>query len=493
MTFRQQVTSSAVWVGISTAVVKILAFITVTLVLARVLSPSDFGMVGLAWLAINAFDFLRELGITSALVYRQEEDDTVAANVAYIALAIASVVIYLMVFVSAPWVERFFSDAAGLTPILRVLALTMLINAVGQVPYTLLAKNLDFRNKAIPEIIAGLGNSIVAITMALNGFGVWSLVGGYLTDSILRNTLVWFFSSWRPSWRFDRQVWKEMFDYGKHIVSSRILIFGITNIDDAMIGRVMGTAPLGFYTLAYRLSNLPATHITKLVSSVMFPAFSKIQQQQERIRTIFFQTIHAVGLLAAPISIATIVLGPNFVHYYYLGRWDDAIVAMQWLTIYGFIRSVAANMGPILRAMGKPQWISALALWRFITMAVLLYPAILWRGIVGVSILSAAVAIVDFAIAAWMTRRLIGGAYGTYVKELGPATLAGVVSAGVGWLLLPLTPPIHRLFPLLVALTVMAILYVLIMWWADSLFRQLSLSLLRRFGPTQRLAARLSG
>ena len=491
MTFRKQVAASAAWVGLSTAIVKVLAFITITLVLARVLSPSDFGLVGLAWLAINAFDFLRELGITGALVYRQGEDNDIAANVAYISLAVASVVIYGIVFLSAPWIERFFSDAHGLASILRVLALTMLINAIGQVPYTLMAKNLDFRNKAIPEIIAGVGNSIVAITMALKGFGVWSLVGGYLTDSILRNTLVWFFTAWRPRLRFQREVWREMLDYGKHLVSSRVLIFGITNIDDAMVGRVLGAESLGFYTLAYRLSNLPATHITKLISNVMFPAFSKIQREQDRVRNIFFQTVHAVGLVAIPISAATVILGPNFVHNYYQGRWDDAILAMQWLTIYGFMRSIAANMGPILKAMGKPQWISALALWRLITMAVLLYPAILWKGIVGVSILSAAVAMVDFAIAAWMTRRLIGGSYWTYVRVLGPATLAALFSALAGWLLIPWIPPIHRLFPLLIALAVMGGLYGLIMWWADGLFRQLSISVMRRFGPTRRLAAHL--
>ncbi len=491
MTFRKQVTTSAAWVGLSTAVSKVLAFITITLVLARVLAPGDFGLVGLAWLSINAFDFLRELGITSALVYRQEEDDSVSADVAYIALAVASVIIYPIVFVSAPWIERFFPNATGLAAVLRVLALTMIINAVGQVPYTLMAKNLDFRNRAIPQIIAGVGNSIVAITMALNGFGVWSLVGGYLTDSILRNILVWFFTSWRPHLRFDRQVWREMFTYSKHIVSSRILIFGITNIDDAMIGRMLGTASLGFYTLGYRLSNLPATHITKLISSVMFPAFSKIQREQERIRNIFFQTIHVVVLVAAPISVATIILGPNFVHTYYLGKWDDAIVAMQWLTIYGFIRSIAANMGPILRAMGKPQWLSALALWRLITMVILLYPAILWKGIAGVSILSAAVAIVDFGIAAWMTKRLIGGSYFTYVTTLGPSLLVAGLAAGVGWLMLSLVPPIHRMFPMLIAFIVMAGLYAVIMWWADSLFRQLSISAMRRFGPTRSLAARL--
>ncbi|HEY81277.1 MAG TPA: lipopolysaccharide biosynthesis protein [Caldilineae bacterium] len=480
MSFRKQVTSSAAWVGLSTAIIKVLSFITITLVLAQVLNPSDFGLVGMAWLAINAFDFLRELGVTAALVYRQGEDEDVAADVAYIALAVTSVIIYILVFTTAPYIERFFSDSQGLTQILRVLALTMLINAVGQVPYTLMAKNLDFRNKAVPEIMAGVSNSIVAITLALTGFGVWALVGGYITDSILRNSLVWLFTTWRPRWRFQRTIWREMFDYGKHVVSSRVLIFGITNIDDAMIGRVLGSSALGFYTLAYRLSNLPATHMTKLVSNVMFPAFSKIQKDRERIRRIFFQTIHAIGLLAAPISIATIVLGPTFVHEYYLGRWDEAIVAMQWLTVYGFARAIAANMGPIMRAMGKPQWLSTLALWRFTTMVLFLYPAILWKGIVGVSILSAVVAVVDFGIAAWITNRLIGGGYTPYARMLGPALAAAALSASIAWLTLPYWPSPHRLLPFLLSGVLMMALYAGVMWRADSLFRQLSLSALHR-------------
>ncbi|NOX63626.1 MAG: oligosaccharide flippase family protein, partial [Chloroflexi bacterium] len=163
----------------------------------------------------------------------------------------------------------------------------------------------------------------------------------------------------------------------------------------------------GFYTFAYRLSNVPATHVTRLINSVMFPAFSKIQHERERVRRGYFQTVHAVGLVTIPIAAGTMTLGPNFVHNYYLGKWDGAITAMQWLVIYGLMRSIAANMGNIYRALGRPDWLTQLALWRFLTMLILLYPAILWRGIVGVSALSAVIAVVDFIIAAWLGRRLL--------------------------------------------------------------------------------------
>lgn len=491
MSFRTQVANSAIWLGLSTVVIKILSFITITLVLARVLQPADFGVVGIAWLAMNALDYFREMGIASALTYRQDADDSVASDVAFVTLLVSSIVFYFVIYLTAPWVQYFFRDSEGVTPVLRVLALTTLINGISQTPYTLLAKELDFRNKAIPEIIGGIGNSIVAITLALTGFGVWSLVGGYLTDAVLRSSLVWFFTRWRPRWRFDRKVWREMFAYGKHIVGSRLLIFGITNIDDAFIGRFLGAAPFGFYTLAYRLSNVPATHVTGLINNLMFPAFSKIQNEREHVRSVYFQTIHAVGLITIPLSIGTLVLGPTFVHQYYQGKWDAAIPAMQWLVIYGLMRSIAANMGNIYRALGKPHWLTYLALWRFLTMLVFLYPAIRWAGIVGVSILSAIVAVVDFIIAAWWGEKLLQGGYADYFRHLLPIFAYSVLSAGLAYLLLPLIPAPHRLLPVLMAGLLMVILYTLIVWYRDALFRQISLAAMKRMTLTRGLAARL--
>ncbi|MCO6453226.1 MAG: lipopolysaccharide biosynthesis protein [Caldilineales bacterium] len=491
MSIRSQVTSGAIWVGLSAVVVKLLAFITITLVLARVLDPTDFGLVGIAWLAINALEFFREMGIASALIYRQKDDHGIAADVTFISLCFSSIFVYMAAFVLAPAIEYFFSDAEGITPVLRVLALTMIINSISQTSYTLLAKDMQFRSKAIPEIIGGVLNAIVAVVMALTGFGVWALVGGYLADAFTRTGLVWFFSPWRPRLRFDKRVWNEMMSYGRHIVGSRILIFGITNIDDLFIGRFLGAAAFGLYTFAYRLSNVPATHVTGMINNVMFPAFSKMQEEKERVRRGYFATIHAVGLVTIPLAAATLALGPTFVHNYYQGKWDGAIVAMEWLVIYGLMRSIAANLGNIYRSLGKPEWLTWLALWRFVTMLVLLYPAIIWGGIVGVSLLSAVVSIIDFAIAAWMGKRLMGGSYMEYVHHLGPASGASAFAGIAAFVILQTVSTAHWLAPFLLATISMIVLYCALSWAFDPVFRHYSLALLRRLGPTRGLATRL--
>ncbi len=492
MTFRKQVADSAVWVGISTVAIKLLTFISVTLVLARVLNPADFGVVGVAWLAINSLEYFREMGVASALVYWQKDDDGLAADVAYIAILISSFVTYAVIFLGAPWVAYFFQNTPTVVPVLRVLGLVTIINGISQVPYTLLAKNLDFRNKAIPEIIGGISNAGVAIVMALTGYGVWAIVAGYLADAVARSSLIWFFTTWRPRWRFDRTIWRQMTGYGRHVVGSRLLIFGITNIDDLFVGRFLGTTDFGYYTFAYRLSNVPATHITGFLNNLMFPAFSKIQDDRERVRRGYFETLHAVGLVTIPLAVGTFVLGPNFVHNYYSGKWDAAIIPLEWLTIYGLMRSISANLGSIYRALGKPEWLTYLALWRFLTMLILLYPALQWNGIIGVAMLSGIVSVVDMCIAAWGGNQLMGGGYVIYFRELGLTFVVSCVTAVVGYLLLPYVPSLHRMFPFLVAGTVMMTLYTFIMVWLDVRFRVMALGALVRLGQLRLTLAQRS-
>ena len=444
----------------------------VTIVLARLLAPDQFGLLALATLAINSLIFFQELGFGAALVYRQDDVDA-AANTTHWTIIGSSLVLYVVAFLLAPLVARFF-NSPDVTPVLRVLSLTIIISSFSRVPFVLLSKELDFRKKVLPEFIAGVVGNASALVLALLGWQVWALVAGQLIDTATSTALVYVASPWRPRWQFRKELFGELFGYGKHVALSQVLIFGITNVDDLFVGRMLGQAALGQYGMAYKVSNLPATNITRLVTRVTFPAFSIMQADVARMRNAFFRVVRYVSLLAFPVAVTTVVFARDFVDVVLGENWAPAIVPIQILGVYGLIRSVAANMGVIFQAGGKPQWLSGIALWRLITMTILLYPSIRWGGLIGVCLLSAGVAVVDFFISAWLANRILDARMAIYARLLGPMFAYALVAGGLGYLaehwLLSLG--LWDVLALLAGGAVVVVVYAAITWWRDAEVRR---------------------
>lgn len=495
MTLRRKVSLGLFWEGGAMLAGRGLSLL-VTIILARLIAPEYFGLVSIATLAINSLVFFQELGFGAALIYRRQEDVETAAQTAHWTIVASSLLLYAIGFLAAPLVAWFFRSPE-VVPVLRVLLLTIVISSLGRVPFTLLARDLDFRKKVIPEFIAGLGGNLLAVILALGGWQVWALVWGQVIDNIISTVLVYGVTrfAWRPRRVFDRRLFRELFGYGKHVAASQVLIFGITNIDDVFVGRMLGQAALGQYGMAYRISNLPATNITRLVTRVTFPAFTTLQGDIGRMRSAFFRVVRYVSLLAFPVAVTTVIFASDFVHIVLTDAWAPAIVPMQLLGVYGLIRSVAANMGTIFQAGGKPQWLTGIAAWRLITMAVLLYPSIRWGGIVGVSLLSVAVAVVDFFISAWLVDRILGARMTLYARLLAPIFLYSLLAGGLGylaerWLL---ARGLWDVLALLAGGLVVVVVYAALTWWRDQEARREGLRLisqLRRAGWLRMVSSR---
>ena len=471
MGLKRQVSSAIVWVGVSVIFTRFLSFVT-KLVLARFLVPGDFGLRALANPAINFLMLFQELGLSSALIYRQTEIEE-SADTAFWTVVSSSLVLYVVGFLSAPLVAEFFHEPQ-LVSVMRVLALTMLLTSFAQVPATLLVKELSFKRKVIPEIVAGIVGNGLAIVLAKMGYGVWSLVYGQVAVSLIAAAGMWVVSRWRPSIRFSRERFKELFDYGKHIVGSQLLVFAITNVDNIFVGRFLATATLGFYDLAYTIANLPATQITRLVNQVMFPTFSKVQDDLERFRSVYLRALKYVSLLSVPIAVTTIGFADNFVTQAYGVEWSQAILPMQLLGIYGLIRSVAGNMGNVFKAGGKPKWLTYIAAWRLSMMLLFLYPSIKWGGIVGVSAFSAGISIIDFGISIVLANRIVQAKWGDYIRILVPQGIVSVIAVLAGKVLYWNTRGMVRAIVRLGAAgVVVVIVYAAIMLVIDPEVRQL--------------------
>jgi PST family polysaccharide transporter/lipopolysaccharide exporter len=332
------------------------------------------------------------------------------------------------------------------------------------VPIVLLSKEMDFRRKLLPDVLPSALYAVLAALLALTGFGVWSIVYARLASTLLRAILAWAVTGWRPRRLFVPRLARELFDYGKHIIASQLLIFGITNIDDVFVLRMQGLAAEGAYDLAYRTSNLPATQITSLVNQVMFPAFARLQDDLAAFRRTYFQALRYVSLLAIPVAVGTVLFAPDLIAAIDAEKWSGAVLPMQLLGIYGLLRAVAGNMGNVFKGGGKPDWLTGIALWRLATMALLLYPATRWWGVAGVSGLSAAVSIVDFFISGTLANRVIRSSWRDYGRILLPAFACGLVAGAVGWAVPRLASLGQGVWTLLVGGGVMVSTYAVLLW-----------------------------
>ncbi len=475
MSLKRQVVSGIMWVSAAQLLARVLVFAS-NLVLPKLLAPSVFGLVGTAMIVIGALNLFHDIGFEAALIYRRKDVEQASDTTFWLTVGI-SLGLAFVTYVSAPLVARLFDkDTAVLIPILRVLALTFVISGFGRLPLALLNRELNFRRRIFPEMTSSIVATAIAIYLAFHGAGVWSLVWRELIRVGLLTALVWTVSPYRPRLRFSPPLARELFAYGKHIVSSQGLIFLITNIDNIFVTRLAGDVAFGQYVVAYQWSNTPAVQINSVISQVMFPTFSRLADgdpaQIRQLRARYYLTaVRYVTWLTAPIMAAMLLFARPFIADLYGQAWLPAIVPLQLLAIYGFIRSVAANMGSVFRAAGKPQWLTYIALWRLVTMAAALYPVTKLWGIVGVSVLSVAVAVVDFLISGWLIGKLVEAPWRAYVRLLIPTCVAAFAGAALARWLYPALPFAKAVYNLLLAGVVLVSAYGVMAYLLDAQFR----------------------
>jgi O-antigen/teichoic acid export membrane protein len=476
MTLRQRTTAGVFWVGLSAVTNSVFAML-IKYVLVRMLLPAEFGLVAMAGLAIDLLQMFREMGFASALIYRQG-DVRKAADTMFTTVVCIAVVLFAIAFLSAPLVAAFFR-APALTAILRVLAVNILISAFGEVQFSLLAKNLAFRERLLPDLVPTVVYGVVAIGLALMNLGVWSLVIAKIVDSILTSLLAWIVVPWwRPKLRFDRREARELLDYGKHIVGSSVLVYFITNLDNTFVGRVLGQEQLGYYGTAYTQANLPARQISSVIGQVLFPAYSQIQDDKAFMRRAFFRTLRYVALLVTPLAVGMIVFASPFINMVYGATWAPTILPLQILALYGLLRALAVNMGSVFRAAGKPHWLTYIAVWRLAVMGIFLYPATRYYGIVGVSVLSSIVSVADFVISATLTSTVIHGTLSDYARALWLSCVVSLLSAAAALWSYQRMSGTHDFIALVMAGSVMVCIYALIVLVVDAEARRFIWSLL---------------
>jgi O-antigen/teichoic acid export membrane protein len=380
MTLARKTTRGLFWVAFSNVLIKVINLM-ITVILARLLDPEHFGLVSLGLVVVNFFEIFRDMGIGTALIYKKDEVDK-AANTAFFLFPVIAAVFYVISYFIAPLAAGFFNEPQVST-IIRALSLIFVIWSFGTLPSVLLDKNLDFKKKVIPQIIPKIGYGITAISLAFNGFGVWSLVIGRLMLELLSVLSIWPVVSWRPSYTFDRKTAIELLNYGKQVVGANILVFLISIIDVTFIGRILGVDDLGYYSIAFGIAGLLTSQVSTLMGNVMFPVYSKIKDQKATLKKAYLRTIKYVSFISIPATFGIFAVAWDFVKVVYGAKWLPAVAALQVLCFYGLNRSLLGTTEQLYLAAGKPVIRTKLNLLQLIFMGALMYPLTIRYGISG--------------------------------------------------------------------------------------------------------------
>ena len=460
---------AVMWNYLSFASGKALVLVTLA-VLARLLTPAEFGIVGFATLALAYLAVLKDLGLGGALIQRRGDIEEASHTVYTLNLLLGAVLTGLTI-AGAPLVAAFF-DEPLVTPILRVLAFTFVIEALGSVHLVLLARRLDFRRKLIPDVGRALIKGAVAITAASLGLGVWALVWGQLAGVATSALLVRLVVPWRPRLRIRRRLIRPMLGFGMPLVLVDIQHALWVNLDYVVIGRMLGGEALGIYTLAYRLPELLIQSIWRVVARTAFPFFSSLQDRPDLLRKGFLKTIRYSQLLVVPLALGLMITAEPAVAALFGDQWGDAVPVLRVLALFTLIASIGDNAGDVYKAIGRPGILAKLS----VANLAVLVPALILaapHGIVAVAWAHAGIAVVDATARLLVARHLIGTRLRDIARELVPAYRAGTAMAIVALMVLWALSAAGPVAALLATTTAGGLTYlgVLARWSPDDLRR----------------------
>lgn len=379
----KKVVRGGMWVFGLRIISRSLGFVR-TIILARLLAPSDFGLLGIAMLAIATLETFSQTGFQAALVQKKDNIESYL-DTAWTVSAIRGVILFLILLLSAPVVAKFFNSPQAAL-VIKVVAVSTLLSGFRNIGILFFQKELEFNKQFTYELSATLVDVTVAITLAFMLRNVWALVWGGLAANFVRLFMSYILHPYRPHARFNKAEFKELFGFGKWVLGSSILGFLITQGDDIFVGKMLGVTALGFYQMAYLISNLPATEITHVISQVTFPAYSKLQDDLPKLREAYLKVLQVTAFLSFPAAGLIFVLAPDFTQIFLGEKWLPMVPAMQILVLAGLVRSIAATTGHVFYAVKRVRIDTILQLVRFVILALLIYPFTVKWGLLGASI-----------------------------------------------------------------------------------------------------------
>lgn len=427
----------------------------VSVVLARLLTPEHYGLIGIIAIFTAVCQTLINAGFTTALIRKKDATDD-DYNTVFIVNLVMSILLYAVIFLCAPFIAEFFHNKE-LIPLTRVSSLSMIIGALAMVQQTRLTKRIDFKSQTKITITASVSSGIIGIVMALLGFGVWALVAQTLSSQMIRTSLLWMVNKWIPRLRFSSRSFHELFGFGWKMMASSILDTVWKELYQVVVGRFYSPATLGQYTRAKGFSQLLSNNLTTVIQRVTYPVLSNIQDEKERMVRTYRKMIKITMFITA---ISTFFLGAisEPLLYCLIGpKWHEAALYLPLICICASTYPLQAMNLNMLQVQGRSDLFLGLEIVKkTIALAPLFIGAFV--GIMPMLYTNILTSIIAYFLNSFYSGKMIGYSSWMQIKDVAPSYgIAIVVFLSVYFLkYLPITDWV--ILPLQIVLGIMVIL-----------------------------------
>lgn len=348
--FRKKTLSGALW-SVTSQTGRQAVLLLSNIILARILTPKDFGLVATVLIFVNFAIILAEQGFGAALIQRQDITEEHRSSIYWLNVALGVSFTALFLY-GAPWIARMFHEDA-LVPLTRAISWIFAINSLGMVHSTLLTRKLAFRTLAKVEVAAAWCGGVLAIYLAWRGWGPMSIAVQSVVTAVVEVLILWSVCEWRPRLLFRWSAVGDLAEFSMNSLFGNITNYWVRNVDNLLVGYALGQSALGVYTRAYSVMLFPLSRVSRMLSRVMFPSLSLIQDDRPRIRGLFLRMTRVIALVTFPVMLGVAASAENFTGVVFGPQWGEMVPILRILAVVGMVQSVTTLIGNIYMSQNQ--------------------------------------------------------------------------------------------------------------------------------------------
>lgn len=402
--------------------------IVIALFLARLLEPSDYGLLGMVAVFLTLGNVLIDGGMSSALIQNKNSEEYDFSTI-FIFNIFAGVFTYGVLFFSAPIISDFFNQPL-LVKIIRIFSLNFILNSFGIVQNSIFSKQMNFKILTKISLIAILISGTAGIILAYLGFGVWALITQGLIMTLITTILLWLFSDWKPSLIFDKKSFKMHYSFGSKLMYASILNTIFQNIYLIIIGKVYTPGQLGFYSKSESLAKAPVQNIYNIFQKVFFPAFSFIQDDNVKLKLIFKKIFNVTSYIIFPFMFALIAMSKPFILLFLTDKWGGSIIYLQLMCFSFMLYPFHALNINILNVKGRSDLVLKL---EYIKKGIIIVALVstFKFGLLALIIGQCISSLISFIVNTYYSGKLINYPLGEQILDLAPYLILSIVTGSL--------------------------------------------------------------